>query len=96
MRCRLDSPRRLVRDARAERCAGPQRAQEAAGRLHDLLQGAGGLSRFELAAHAAHQDHREMVKEENPGIGFGEIGKKLGEKWSAVDEKTTKVRLAHD
>ena len=35
-----------------------------------------------------------MVKEENPGITFGEIGKKLGAKWAEVDEKTKKARAA--
>ena len=31
-----------------------------------------------------------MVKAESPDPGFGEIGKLLGEKWAAADEKTKK------
>lgn len=32
------------------------------------------------------QEHREKVKEDNPGISFGQIGKKLGEMWRSLDE----------
>jgi hypothetical protein len=53
---------------------------------------------LEHAIHArtdpSTQDFREVVKEENPGITFGEIGKKLGAKWAEVDEKTKKARAA--
>jgi hypothetical protein len=38
------------------------------------------------------QDMREVVKEENPGVTFGEVGKLLGAKWQEADEKTKKVR----
>jgi hypothetical protein len=40
----------------------------------------------------AAQDMRPVVKEENPGISFGEIGKVLGSKWSEADEPTKKAR----
>eukprot|EP00960_Hanusia_phi_P050154 760036-Hanusia_phi.AAC.1 len=33
---------------------------------------------------------RESVKEENPGIGFLEMGKKIGEKWRALDGEERK------
>jgi hypothetical protein len=33
------------------------------------------------------QEHRAQVKEENAGITFGQIGKKLGEMWRALSEK---------
>ena len=33
------------------------------------------------------QEHRAKVKEENPDITFGGIGKKLGEMWRALSDK---------
>jgi HMG (high mobility group) box len=33
------------------------------------------------------KEHRPKVKEENPDISFGGIGKKLGEMWRALSEK---------
>jgi len=30
-------------------------------------------------------EQRDIVRSENPGIQFGEIGKLLGEKWKALD-----------
>jgi len=32
------------------------------------------------------KEHREKVKEENPGIAFGQIGKKLGEMWRGLSD----------
>lgn len=32
------------------------------------------------------QEKRPQVKEENPGIVFGQIGKKLGEMWRELDD----------
>ncbi|KAL6778885.1 hypothetical protein ACKKBG_A04205 [Auxenochlorella protothecoides x Auxenochlorella symbiontica] len=32
-------------------------------------------------------DIREQVKSDNPGIAFGEIGKKVGALWAALSEK---------
>ena len=32
-------------------------------------------------------DQRENVREENPGITFGQVGKVLGERWKALSEK---------
>jgi len=34
-------------------------------------------------------DHREQIKEENPGIALTEITKKAGEMWAKVEDKTT-------
>lgn len=31
------------------------------------------------------KEKREQVKEDNPGITFGQIGKKLGEMWRELD-----------
>lgn len=31
------------------------------------------------------KENRELVKEQNPGIAFGQIGKKLGEMWRELD-----------
>ncbi|GAA6014578.1 hypothetical protein JCM10207_001651 [Rhodosporidiobolus poonsookiae] len=36
------------------------------------------------------QDARAQVKEENPDVGFGEIGKLLGAKWKELDEEDRK------
>eukprot|EP00977_Amphora_coffeiformis_P000809 scaffold175_cov177-Amphora_coffeaeformis.AAC.11 len=33
------------------------------------------------------KEHRPKIKEENPDITFGQIGKKLGEMWRALDDK---------
>lgn len=33
------------------------------------------------------KEHRAKVKEENPEITFGGIGKKLGEMWRALTDK---------
>ena len=33
------------------------------------------------------QEHRAKVKEENPDITFGGVGKKLGEMWRALSDK---------
>lgn len=33
------------------------------------------------------KEHRAKVKEENPEITFGGIGKKLGEMWRALSDK---------
>ena len=32
-------------------------------------------------------EQRENVREENPGISFGQVGKLLGERWKALDDK---------
>ncbi|VEU23277.1 DEKNAAC104407, partial [Brettanomyces naardenensis] len=32
-------------------------------------------------------EQRDIVRAENPGIAFGQIGKILGEKWKALDVK---------
>ncbi|KAK7530791.1 nucleosome binding protein [Phyllosticta citribraziliensis] len=42
-----------------------------------------GLSAYMFFAN----DQREKVREDNPGIKFGEVGKLLGEKWKALSEK---------
>ncbi|OMP82707.1 Non-histone chromosomal protein 6, partial [Diplodia seriata] len=42
-----------------------------------------GLSAYMFFAN----DMRDKVREENPGIKFGEVGKILGEKWKALSDK---------
>ncbi|KAJ4314168.1 Non-histone chromosomal protein 6 [Neodidymelliopsis sp. IMI 364377] len=42
-----------------------------------------GLSAYMFFAN----EQRDKVREENPGIKFGEVGKQLGEKWKALSEK---------
>ncbi|MCJ1361126.1 Non-histone chromosomal protein 6, partial [Acarospora aff. strigata] len=42
-----------------------------------------GLSAYMFFA----QEQRENVRDENPGISFGQVGKVLGERWKALDEK---------
>ncbi len=32
-------------------------------------------------------EQRENVREENPGVSFGQVGKLLGERWKALSEK---------
>ncbi|KAF2006974.1 Non-histone chromosomal protein 6, partial [Amniculicola lignicola CBS 123094] len=39
-----------------------------------------GLSAYMFFAN----DQRDKVREDNPGIKFGEVGKLLGEKWKAL------------
>ncbi|KAL9002803.1 MAG: hypothetical protein Q9188_004288 [Gyalolechia gomerana] len=42
-----------------------------------------GLSAYMFFAN----DNRDTVREENPGISFGQVGKVLGEKWKALNSK---------
>ncbi|KAH9886852.1 HMG box protein [Xylariomycetidae sp. FL2044] len=42
-----------------------------------------GLSAYMFFAN----EQRENVREENPGISFGQIGKILGERWKALTDK---------
>ena len=35
-------------------------------------------------------DQRDNVREENPGISFGQVGKVLGDRWKALNEKQRK------
>lgn len=42
-----------------------------------------GLSAYMFFAN----DNRDKVREENPGIKFGEVGKLLGERWKELTEK---------
>jgi hypothetical protein len=32
-------------------------------------------------------EQRENVRDENPGISFGQVGKILGERWKALNDK---------
>ncbi|PWY84516.1 hypothetical protein BO94DRAFT_536071 [Aspergillus sclerotioniger CBS 115572] len=41
-----------------------------------------GLSAYMFFAN----ENREKVREENPGISFGQVGKMLGEKWKALSD----------
>jgi len=45
-----------------------------------------GLSAYMFFAN----DKRDKVREENPGIKFGEVGKILGEKWKELTDKDKK------
>jgi len=42
-----------------------------------------GLSAYMFFAN----ENRDKVREENPGIKFGEVGKILGEKWKELTDK---------
>lgn len=42
-----------------------------------------GLSAYMFFAN----EQRDTVREENPGISFGQVGKVLGDKWKALNEK---------
>ncbi|THY89808.1 hypothetical protein D6C93_06772 [Aureobasidium pullulans] len=42
-----------------------------------------GLSAYMFFAN----EQREKVREDNPGIKFGDVGKLLGEKWKSLNEK---------
>jgi len=42
-----------------------------------------GLSAYMFFAN----EQRENVREENPGISFGQVGKVLGDRWKALSEK---------
>ncbi|CAG7851166.1 SubName: Full=NHP6A-Nonhistone chromosomal protein related to mammalian HMG1 {ECO:0000313/EMBL:CCA71859.1} [Serendipita indica DSM 11827] len=33
------------------------------------------------------QEWREKIKDENPGIGFGEVAKRLGAKWKSMTDE---------
>lgn len=36
------------------------------------------------------QENRPLIKRENPGASLGEIGKRAGEMWKALDDKTVR------
>jgi len=42
-----------------------------------------GLSAYMFFAN----DQREKVREDNPGIAFGAVGKELGERWKALTDE---------
>ncbi|KAG8525989.1 Non-histone chromosomal protein 6 [Bacidia gigantensis] len=42
-----------------------------------------GLSAYMFFAN----ENRDSVREENPGISFGQVGKVLGERWKALSDK---------
>ncbi|OJJ51558.1 hypothetical protein ASPZODRAFT_12376 [Penicilliopsis zonata CBS 506.65] len=42
-----------------------------------------GLSAYMFFAN----ENREKVREENPGISFGQLGRALGEKWKSLDDE---------
>jgi len=42
-----------------------------------------GLSAYMFFAN----EQRENVRDENPGISFGQVGKVLGERWKALNDK---------
>ncbi|KAJ4295788.1 Non-histone chromosomal protein 6 [Collariella sp. IMI 366227] len=42
-----------------------------------------GLSAYMFFAN----EQRENVREENPGVSFGQVGKLLGERWKALSDK---------
>jgi len=42
-----------------------------------------GLSAYMFFAN----EQRDNVREENPGISFGQVGKILGERWKALNDK---------
>jgi len=42
-----------------------------------------GLSAYMFFAN----DQRDNVREENPGISFGQVGKVLGDRWKALSDK---------
>ncbi|KAH6646689.1 nucleosome binding protein [Truncatella angustata] len=42
-----------------------------------------GLSAYMFFAN----EQRENVRDENPGISFGQVGKILGERWKALNDK---------
>jgi hypothetical protein len=39
-------------------------------------------------------DYRERIREENPDVSFGEIGKLLGAKWKELSDAEKKVNFA--
>ena len=39
------------------------------------------------------QEHREQIKEENPGISVTEVSKKAGEMWKKLTDKTVREVL---
>ncbi|EGV60164.1 Non-histone chromosomal protein 6 [Yamadazyma tenuis] len=43
-------------------------------------------------------DNRDIVRAENPGIAFGQVGRLLGERWKALtaDEKIPYEKKAND
>ncbi|KAJ6096204.1 high mobility group box domain-containing protein [Penicillium sp. IBT 16267x] len=68
---------------KSTRKAKPERATR---RKKDPNAPKRGLSAYMFFAN----DNRENVREENPGISFGQVGKVLGEKWKALSDSERK------
>ncbi|KAF7714393.1 Non-histone chromosomal protein 6 [Penicillium ucsense] len=69
--------------ATATRKSGKERVQR---RKKDPNAPKRGLSAYMFFAN----DNRDKVREENPGITFGQVGKMLGDKWKALSETERK------
>ncbi|EMD60960.1 hypothetical protein COCSADRAFT_98214 [Bipolaris sorokiniana ND90Pr] len=65
------------------RKAAPKTKAEKKKKVADPNAPKRGLSAYMFFAN----EQREKVREDNPGIKFGEVGKLLGEKWKALNEK---------
>ncbi|KAL9096744.1 MAG: hypothetical protein Q9165_001232 [Trypethelium subeluteriae] len=64
-----------TRKAKADKVGGKKKKDPSAPKR--------GLSAYMFFAN----ENREKVRDENPGIKFGEVGKILGEKWKGLSEK---------
>jgi len=62
---------------------------------HPQAKKAGGKAKKPLKGFMLFSsEHRAQIKEENPDLTFGGIGKKLGEMWRGLDEKTKEAYKA--
>jgi len=60
----------------------PKRAKRTEKKKKDPNAPKRGLSAYMFFAN----EQRENVREENPGISFGQVGKVLGERWKALSK----------
>eukprot|EP00850_Spirogloea_muscicola_P027075 SM015333S01369 [mRNA] locus=s15333:47:256:- [translate_table: standard] len=66
----------------------PKAASKAAAALKEKKKKDPNAPKRPLAPYMFYcKEQREIVKAENPEVTFGEIGKILGQQWSAMSEK---------
>merc|ERR1712107_662788 len=79
----IHPPTNIMPKEKTTRKAAPKSKADGGKQKKDPNAPKRGLSAYMFFAN----DQRDKVREDNPGIKFGEVGKLLGEKWKARNEK---------
>lgn len=68
-------------------CGKKGRSHTARNFYNTLQKGASGSKKPLTGFMLFSKEHRAKIKEDNPEISFGGVGKKLGEMWRALSDK---------